>query len=110
MHLQMEFSMALSKDAHKRLVTGEDCRLVAADAIREFFEDTMNTELDRLMKRKWKKHGECGMDFSEFSGRVELTLPRGGNTSANWRRRKNRRFSLRSSNLTVAREGGTPWL
>ena len=58
MHLQMEFSMALSPDGYKRYVTGEDCQVVAADAIREMIEQTMDSRLQRGMRRYWKRHGE----------------------------------------------------
>jgi putative transposase len=49
--------MPLSKDGYKRHVTGEDCRIVATDAIRMMLEQTMEERLAGRMRRHWKKHG-----------------------------------------------------
>jgi len=56
MDLGSEFSMAVSPSAYKRLVTGEDCSVVARKAIKELLEQTMASALQvRILRMRQEK-------------------------------------------------------
>ena len=57
MNLGTEFSMPLSQSAYKRLVTGEDCQVVAKDAIRDLLEKTMESALQEKIAKHVEEHG-----------------------------------------------------
>jgi hypothetical protein len=44
--------MPLSKSAYKRLVSGEDCQVVAKEAIKELLERTMDSVLKKRIGRQ----------------------------------------------------------
>jgi putative transposase len=52
-----ELSMPLSKSAYKRLVSGEDCQVVAKEAIKELLERTMDSVLKERIGRHVQEHG-----------------------------------------------------
>lgn len=60
MNVLTEFSMPLSAKTYKYLVTGEDCQVVAKQAIKELLEKTMETALiERMEARKAdREHSE----------------------------------------------------
>ena len=57
MNFLTELSMSLGGATYKRLVTGEDCQVVAKQAIKQLLEQTMEAELDRRIRNHWKRHG-----------------------------------------------------
>jgi len=57
MDLGSEFSMAVSPSAYKRLVTGEDCSVVARKAIKELLEQTMEEALRARIREVRRAHG-----------------------------------------------------
>lgn len=57
MDLGSEFSMALGPSAYKRLVTGEDCSVVARKAIKELLEQTMEEALRARIREVRREHG-----------------------------------------------------
>jgi putative transposase len=77
MDLGLEFSMPLSGSAYKRLVTGEDCQVVAKDAIRDLLQKTMESALKERICRHVREHG-AGSD--RRNGSYERSLM----TSVGW--------------------------
>lgn len=57
MDLGSEFSMALSPSAYKRLVTGEDCAVVAKKAIKALLEQTMEEALRARILEVRRQYG-----------------------------------------------------
>lgn len=80
--------MPLSKSSYKRLVTGEDCQVVAAEAIKRLLERSMESALKERIARHVEKHGR-GSD--RRNGSYERTLV----TSVGW-----------LASIRVPREGG----
>ena len=77
MNFGTELSMPLSKSSYKRLVTGEDCEVVAVEAIRNLLERTMESALKERIAKHVEKHG-AGSD--RRNGSYERTLV----TSVGW--------------------------
>jgi len=77
MNLMNELSMPLSPSSYKRLVTGEDCQVVAVEAIRNLLERTMEGALKERIAKHVEKHG-AGSD--RRNGSYERTLV----TSVGW--------------------------
>ena len=77
MNLGTELSMPLSLRSYKRLVTGEDCQVVAVEAIKELLERTMDSALKERIANHVEKHGR-GSD--RLNGSYERTLI----TSVGW--------------------------
>ena len=73
MHLQREFSMALSPSGYKTYVTGEDCHVAATAAIKNLIEETMDVRLGWQMRRQWKKHGRSSDRRNGYYERNLLT-------------------------------------
>jgi putative transposase len=71
MNFGTELSMPLSKRSYKRLVSGEDCEVVAAEAVRRLLERTMDDALKERIARHVEKHGR-GSD--RLNGSYERTL------------------------------------
>ena len=71
MDLGSEFSMAVSPSAYKRLVTGEDCAVVAREAIKELLERTMRSAL-RVRIRRVRQ--EKGPEADRRNGYYERSL------------------------------------
>jgi transposase-like protein len=69
--------MPLSVRSYKRLVSGEDCEVVAAEAIRNLLERTMESALKERIAKHVEKHGR-GSD--RLNGSYERTLI----TSVGW--------------------------
>lgn len=57
MDLGTEFSMALSPSSYKRLVSGEDCQVVARQAIRQLLENVMEEALRVRIRHRRLTHG-----------------------------------------------------
>lgn len=57
MNVLTEFSMPLSAKSYKYFVTGEDCQVVAKQAIKQLLEETMETVSLRIhgIKPLWKE-------------------------------------------------------
>jgi len=49
--------MEESSSSYKRLVTGEDCEVVAVDAIRDLLERTMESALRERIAKHVERHG-----------------------------------------------------
>jgi putative transposase len=77
MNFGTELSMPLSLKSYKRLVSGEDCEVVARDAIRRLLERTMDSALKERIAKHVEKHGR-GSD--RRNGSYERTLI----TSVGW--------------------------
>jgi putative transposase len=77
MNFGTELSMPLSASSYKRLVTGEDCQVVAVEAIRDLLERTMDSALKERIAKHVEKHGR-GSD--RRNGSYERTLV----TSVGW--------------------------
>ncbi len=58
MNLMNELSMPLYRREYKRLVSGEDCQVVAKAAIKELLERTMDSALNEKIARHCEEHGE----------------------------------------------------
>jgi len=57
MNLMNELSMPLYRREYKRLVSGEDCQVVAKAAIKELLERTMDSALNEKIARHCEEHG-----------------------------------------------------
>lgn len=77
MNFGTELSMPLSASNYKRLVTGEDCEVVAVEAIRKLLERTMDSALKERIAKHVEEHG-VGSD--RRNGSYERTLV----TSVGW--------------------------
>ena len=77
MNFGTELSMPLSMKSYKRLVTGEECEVVAAEAIKNLLERTMDIALKERIVKHVEKHGR-GSD--RRNGSYERTLI----TSVGW--------------------------
>lgn len=71
MNFGTELSMPLSVRSYKRLVSGEDCEVVAREAIRRLLERTMEGVLKERIARHVERHGR-GSD--RLNGSYERTL------------------------------------
>ncbi len=71
MDLGSEFSMPLSLSTYKRLVTGEDCAVVARKAIKELLERTMERA---LRVRIGRVRRSCGPQSDRRNGYYERSL------------------------------------
>ena len=90
MNFGTELSMPLSGSAYKRLVTGEDCQVVAKDAIKELLEKTMDGVLKEKISGHVQEHG-AGSDrrngyyerdlLTSWGWISEIRVPRGRVTS-----------------------------
>jgi putative transposase len=90
MNFGTELSMPLSRSAYKRLVTGEDCQVVAKDAIKELLERTMDGVLKEKISGHVEEHG-VGSDrrngyyerdlLTSWGWISEIRVPRGRVTS-----------------------------
>jgi transposase-like protein len=77
MNFGTELSMPLSASSYKRFVTGEDCEVVAVEAIKRLLERTMDSALTERIAKHVEEHGK-GSD--RRNGSYERTLV----TSVGW--------------------------
>ena len=91
MNFLNELSMRLGASTYKRLVSGEDCQVVAKKAIKQLLEETMNVELERRIEEHCRDHGRGSERRNGYYERGLLTswgyisairVPRGRVTSA----------------------------
>ena len=71
MNFGTELSMPLSASSYKRFVTGEDCEIVAVEAIKRLLERTMDSALEERIAKHVEEHGR-GSD--RRNGSYERTL------------------------------------
>ena len=57
MNVLTEFSMPLSMQSYKHFVTGEECQIVAKEAIKRLLEDTMESALIERLEEKGEDDG-----------------------------------------------------
>jgi len=90
MNFGTELSMPLSASAYKRLVTGEDCQVVAKAAIKELLEKTMDGVLKEKISGHVQEHGAGSERRNGYYERdlltswgwiSEIRVPRGRVTS-----------------------------